>query len=465
MITFIVNQTRVESNAAPGTVLLDVLRRDLGLEGAKEGCREGDCGACTVLVGERTAEGMRYTAAASCLLPAGDMHGRHVVTIEGLNTEVLSPVQQAIVDQGATQCGFCTPGIVTALTGFLLNSPDLSFQDAVTAVAGNICRCTGYISIRRACRQLTESVPIDPRDSDRLKQLARAGYIPGYFLSIAPRLDAIAAPSGSNGADAVRVAGGTDLFVQQAEALTDQSLEFLSRRPHLRGIRLQDNHLLIGAAVTTEMMKQNSILDAVPGWRRTLDLVSSVQIRSRATLAGNLVNASPIGDLSIMLLALNAELMIKGENSTRVLPLAQFFKAYKDIDLQPGELITHIRVPVPAAESQFVFDKVSRRQYLDIASVNSALLITADDGIITRARLAAGGVAPVPLFLQQSSAALQGRTVSRHTLERVMRTAGREIRPISDVRGSADYKRRLLERLIAAYLLSCFPELDAEGLL
>ncbi|MDZ7723606.1 MAG: FAD binding domain-containing protein [candidate division KSB1 bacterium] len=464
MTLFIVNQTLVEPDIPPGTALLDVLRRNLGLTGVKEGCREGDCGACTVLVGERTRDGVRYKTAVSCLLPVGDVHARHVVTIEGLNTSELSPVQQAIVDQGATQCGFCTPGIVIALTGFLLNSPDLSYKDAVACMAGNICRCTGYTSLQRVCKQLTEQLYIDADSGERVQQLVRAGYLPDYFFTIEKRLDAID-PQASVNPGAVRVAGGTDLFVQQPDVLTDKDLEFLTRRPDLQGIRLQDDHIEIGAAVTTEALKTSKVLNRIEGWQNALTLISSTQIRGRATLAGNLINASPIGDLSIMLLALNAELVIQGDNSSRSLKLNQFFRAYKSIDLKPGELITCIRLPLPAPESRFNFEKVSRRRHLDIAGVNSALLITINDGIIAQARLSAGGVAPVPLFLKKSSALLKGQPLSRGTLQAVLAGAADEIDPISDVRGSADYKRRLLGRLIGAHFITCFPDLNTEDLL
>lgn len=464
MTRFLVNETLVHTTVPAGTVLLDVVRRELGLMGTKEGCREGDCGACGVLVGDRVGDGMRYTTAASCLLPVGDVHGKHVVTIEGLNGDELSPVQQVIVDEGATQCGFCTPGIVIALTGFLLNGETYSFEDAVAAIEGNICRCTGYTAIQRACRRLATYPDLFDRAGRRVESLVRARVLPEYFLDVESRLDTIEPASARGTADPVLVGGGTDLFVQRADQLCREELEFLSRRSDLHGIRQESDQVIVGSATTTEELKQSAVLDeAIPGWTRAFGLVSSTLIRNRATVGGNLVNASPIGDLSVILLALGCAVSVRGED-VRVIPLSRFFLGYKRVDLCPGEHITSVRIPVPPRGSRFNFEKVSRREHLDIASVNSAMLITDSDGMIGSLGLSAGGVAPVPLFLSQAVAHLRGRTVSRDTVEAALRVVAREISPISDVRGSAEYKSRLLRRLIVAHFVRCFPDRDAGDL-
>ncbi len=469
MFEFIANRTPVNTSASPGTVLLDFLRDELQLKGTKEGCREGDCGACTVLVGRLTDEGMAYHTAASCLLPIGALHGRHIVTIEGLTENDLSAIQQAIVDEGATQCGFCTPGIVVALAGFLLNSTSLSVDDGYAAVEGNICRCTGYASIRRAIVHLVDVIPTFSSDlSNRVTHLVDAKLLPAYFTDIAAKLKALppATSDSTPSVGATRVAGGTDLFVQRAESLLETPLHFLDT-PDLRGIRREANRLVIGGGTTVEeLLHAEVLLETFPGWKRSLRLVSSTLIRNRATPAGNIVNASPIGDLTIMLLALDAELTIHGPDGVRQVALSAFYHGYKSFDLADEEWITTIAAPIPPDGARYNFEKVSRREHLDIASVNSAMQLVLDEDRIADARLSAGGVGPVPLFLRESSDYLRGKPLTDETVSGLLKVVDAEIAPISDVRGSEVYKRRLLRRLVIAHFTELCPDLElVEGAL
>jgi xanthine dehydrogenase small subunit len=471
MIQFILNKSMVKVSDPPGTVVLDYLRREAGLKGTKEGCREGDCGACTVLVGELTPNGMLYRTAASCLMPVGDLHGKHLVTIEGVNGNELSPVQQALVDKNATQCGFCTPGIVLALTGFLLNCTSVNDEEAYAAVEGNICRCTGYASIRRAAQFLVEKIGSLPAEfSDRLKSLVDSGVLPPWFARIDTDLMGISLDSGEekiNGGTSVVVAGGTDLFVQKADDLLYQSPRLLSHEPDLAGIRVEGDQVIIGAMTTVEELRLHSNLREIyPSWDKALRLVSSTMVRNRATVGGNLVNASPIGDLSVILLALGAHLIITNlSGEDRKVSLETFYHGYKQFDLEPGEIVSRIVVPLPSPDSFFNLEKVSRRTYLDIASVNSAVLVTVQDGSIVQARMSAGGVAPFPFFLSNASAKLEGQKLSLKVVSKAIDAAQEEVAPISDVRGSADYKRRLLRRLLMAHFVECFPDLEVERLL
>jgi xanthine dehydrogenase small subunit len=232
--SFILNNADMRTELPGGTALLDFIRRERRLTGTREGCREGDCGACTVLLGDRPAGRLRYRAVNSCLFPLADAAGCHVVTVEGLNNEELTPVQQAIVSEGASQCGFCTPGIVVSLTGFLLQSSDLQTDDAVTAIEGNVCRCTGYVSIRRAVERLLRAVrPELLAAPERMAALVALGILPGYFPGIDGRLRALAeepsqAPVAKRTAEIV--AGGTDLYVQRGDDLPGRALFLLSRR-------------------------------------------------------------------------------------------------------------------------------------------------------------------------------------------------------------------------------------------
>lgn len=432
MITLLLNGEAVESNLPEGTVLLDFLRRHRGLTGTKEGCREGDCGACLVLLGEPRGPELYYRPVNSCLLPLADAAGRHVVTIEGLNAPALTPLQQVFVEEGASQCGFCTPGFIVALTAFLLSSPRWDVDAALDALAGNICRCTGYLAIRRAVEQVLASLGAMP--AHRLPRLVAQGWIPPYFLDAPVRV-----PAASPGRDGVPVAGGTDLFVQRPESLVAAELNLLSRREELRGVTVRDGRCRIGAATPLADLED---APPVPELAGVFRLIASRPIRHRATIGGNLVNASPIGDLSVLLLALNASAVLPG----REVPLRDFFAGYKKLNKRSDELVLAVSFPVPEPGSVFSFEKVSRREHLDIASVNSAMLAAVQGGRVSSACLSAGGVAPIPLYLPQASAALVAGG-ARAALEAAMT----EIAPISDVRGSADYKRRLLRRLLTAH--------------
>jgi xanthine dehydrogenase small subunit len=474
-IRFILNDTEVSTRLPAGTALLDFIRGERHLTGTRAGCREGDCGACTVLLGSRERDRVRYQAVVSCLFPLADAEGRHVVTIEGLNGTDLTPVQQAIVSEGASQCGFCTPGIVVSLTGFLLESRELQGDDAVTAIEGNICRCTGYASIRRAVERLLRQVrPLLQGAPDRLEALVALGIVPGYFSAIAPRLDSLAIPLGdvvsapavapARRSGTVVVAGGTDLYVQRGAQLPEKELFLLCRSGGFSGIWPAADRLFIGAATPlVELMESTLIVATLPRLPGFLRLVSSSQIRARATIGGNIVNASPIGDLSVILLALDAAVGLRSRGRTREVKLRDFFLGYKKLDLQGGEVVAWVAVPLGRDGMWLNFEKVARRRYQDIASANSAIGLEMGGGRIVAAHVAAGGVAPVPLYLKAASAFLAGRAVSPPLVHELAEVAAGEIAPISDVRGSAAYKRVLLRRLLSAHFLALFPDAFVPG--
>jgi xanthine dehydrogenase small subunit len=463
---FILNDAEVRTALPAGTVLLDFIRNDRRLTGTREGCREGDCGACTVLLGTPSAGGVCYRAVNSCLFPLADAAGRHVVTIEGLNPDGhgpsgLTPVQQAIVSEGASQCGFCTPGIVVSLTGFLLRDEALELDDAVTAIEGNVCRCTGYASIRRAvARLLNELRPRLANAPDRLRALVELGVVPAFMAGVAERLRVLQGerPAEKKKRDAVVVGGGTDLFVQRGRDLAGAELLLLSRQEGFTGVWPSKERIFIGAATPVATLMEAPLLAAVlPDMAGALRLVSSAQIRGRATVGGNIVNASPIGDLSVILLALGAAIGLRAGKKSRERDLAGFFLGYKKLDLRPGEVAAWIGVPLPRDGFLFHFEKVSRRRYQDIASVNSAIGLEMTGGRIVAARASAGGVAPVPLLLRRASAFLAGKAVSPGVVREFLSLAMEEIAPISDVRGSAAYKQALLRRLLFAHFLELFP--------
>ena len=465
-IHFLLNDREVVASESPATLVLDYLRRRQRLVGTKEGCKEGDCGACVVLVGELAGKQVRYQPVTSCLMPLGELHGKHLVTIEGLNLERLTPVQQAIVDEGGSQCGFCTPGIVVSLTGYLLSAaPALSDDGIKYALGGNLCRCTGYASLKRAGHRLVQQFGSgNGRPAgDPMRWLVEQGALPAYFLSVPERLEKLPKPkpqpTGRGRRPFYVVAGGTDLYVQKGEQLPDADVYVLNLRPELKGIAVQDGRVRVGALTTFEEFACSPEIQAIiPDIRAYMQLNASWQIRNRATLGGNIVNASPIGDMTILLLALDATLVLQAGERTRTLPLKQFYKGYKELDKEPDEILTEIVFPVPQPDTRIHFEKVSKRKTLDIASVNSAIRVRAQDGLVTHVNLSMGGVAPYPLFLDATCDYLEGNVVERDLVWHAIEVAQREIAPISDIRGSAEYKRLLARQLLIAHFTRLFPE-------
>ncbi|MFO7608935.1 MAG: FAD binding domain-containing protein [Candidatus Krumholzibacteriia bacterium] len=459
-VRFLLNDRPAEVTAPLGLSTLAWLRRGRQWTGTREGCNEGECGACAVLLGEPAPGGVRYRAVASCLLPVGELAGRHLVTIEGLNPPVgLNPIQQALVDEGAPQCGFCFSGFVVSLTGFFLTSADFAVGDAVAAIDGNLCRCTGYASILRAVTRLCEELPCRlDTGTARVPRLVAAGLLPASFLDAGAQLAALGpwpvAPS-----DAPLMAGGTDLLVQRREALADGDAVFVSRRPYLRTVTRDLDGLVIGGGVTvTELAESADAAAVLPVLREMAPWFGSTLIRNRATVAGNIVNASPIADLVMVLLAADAVLELASpRGSGRSVPLAAFYRGYKELDLRPGEVVRAVRVPQPPPGARFSFQKVSRRRILDIASVTSCAMLLLDGGVVRTARLAVGGVAPVPLLAKGAAAALEGRPLDAAAVLAAAGALDREIAPIDDVRGAAAYKRLLAGRILMAHVLELAP--------
>jgi xanthine dehydrogenase small subunit len=465
MISFILNNQSVETALPAGSTVLDFVRYHKNLKGTKIGCREGDCGACTILVGDFEEDKLMYRSMTSCLMPLGNAHGKHIVTVEGINLlptktslPELSPVQKAMVDTNGTQCGFCTIGFIMSFVGFTLQ-PANKYEDALAAIDGNICRCTGYKSIERAAKLITEKIKDKPA-KENMAWLTDNGFLPTYFNDIEQRLKELKKGTAEL-VDKLHetflnkiLSGGTDLIVQKPLVIKKSANELVFDRKDLQGIYEKDGVIYLGASVTVTHFAESPVIQKTfPELKQQVKYISSTPIRNMATIAGNFVNASPIGDMTIWFLALDASIVLNNNGKRRTIKLKDFYKGYKTLDKDENEIIETIFLSSSAKNAYFNFEKVSKRKYLDIASVNSAASITIDGNVISDIHLSAGGVAPFPKYLDKTCSFLKRNTINDSILREAVIILNSEIAPISDARGSADYKRLLLRQLFLAHFV------------
>lgn len=459
MISFWLNDKLVQTNLPPGTLVLDFVRYEKNLKGTKIGCREGDCGACTVLVGSLQGGELEYRNHTSCLMPIGNAAGKHIVTVEGINQAELNPIQQAIVDEGGTQCGFCTVGFVMSLVGFSLQSENHQFRDGIASIDGNICRCTGYKSLERAVGIITRQLESSGNEN-RLDWLVENKFLPAYFKEIKERLQKlVSSSSGSLEGQKIKMGGGTDLYVQKHDQMVQADIRFVFDQPELNGIKKEGNKIVIGGAATvSDLLHSGEMKACFPGLGTYLKLVSSTPIRNMATLAGNFVNASPIGDMSIFFLAIGARIKLTAMGHSRTILLKDLFSGYKTLTKTQEEEISSIEFDIPEKEWHFNFEKVSKRTHLDIASVNSAISLEMNGNLILKAGVSTGGVFAFPRYLSATSEFLSGRELNYGNILKAAEILQSEIAPISDARGTETYKRLLARQLFFAHFLRLFPE-------
>ncbi len=436
--------------------LLEYLRQS-GRIGTKEGCGDGDCGACTVAIVAQGADGQpQYQAVNSCLIPLGSVAGREIVTVEGVSQDALHPVQAAMVKTGGSQCGYCTPGFVMSLFAAYY---DRNLNDA--CVEGNLCRCTGYLAIRRAAHEAISQQSDDLNDhfEERLKHtdanLNEIRYHGNEQFFYRPTRLEEAFTLMNEYPNATLIAGGTDLGLeisyhrQQFPVLI--SLEAVVE---LKTLENTAEFVEIGAAVPLSHFEER-LRGVFPSLDEMLFWFAARQVRTRATLGGNIGTASPIGDLPPVLLSLDATLRLASATGERTIPLIEFFKGYRQTDLQPREVIVSVQIPkVSGVNRRSQSYKIGKRGTDDISIVAAAFVIDLDaDQRITHARLAYGGVAATPVRAIAVEELLIGKIWNAETVQQAKSALKEAFTPLTDLRGSADYRKLLVANLFEKFFV------------
>ncbi len=453
--------------------------RDNGLTGSKEGCAEGECGACAIMVAESDREGgTRWTAVNSCLVPMAALDGQEIVTVEGLSTgNTLHPVQEAMAAAGGSQCGYCTPGFVCSMAAEFYRPDRCGSSSAAEtpsgeghteeadgaheqgpngfdlhALSGNLCRCTGYRPIRDAAYSLSE-----PGDDDFARRRGEAApdfrstdvvRADGQFLRATTLTAATQLLAENPGA--LLIAGSTDWGVEVNIRARRVPLAIaIDSIPELNLILIGDTEIEIGAAATLSDVER--VLDGrVPILQQLIPQFASRLIRNRATLGGNLGTGSPIGDGPPALLALDATLMLTSASGEREVALSEYFTGYRATVKQPDELIRAIRIPLPLSQHT-AFHKIAKRRFDDISSVAVAFALQIDDGVVTKARIGLGGVAATPLRALETEELLTGAAWNEDTVRRAAAVLGAEGTPMSDHRASSKYRSIMLSRAMLKF--------------
>ncbi len=462
-ITFMLNgQIRRIGDIKPTTTLLNYLRETERLTGTKEGCAEGDCGACTVVVGELRDNDVRHQAINACIQFVPMLEGKSVTTIEYVSNDdvTLHPSQQALVETHGSQCGFCTPGFVMSLYAAYLHESRPSRARINDILAGNLCRCTGYGPIIEAAQTMYDYFPTNShlkRLEDERRLLGTLAHRESICLRhqewsfhLPANLDEFAEICADH-PDATILAGATDVGLWVTKQHRElRSIISVARIAELRKITRNSDKLTIGASVSCTDAEL-AITEMYPDFSELLRRFGSVQVRNAATVGGNIANGSPIGDAPPALIALNAQLKLRKGKEFRTQSLEKFFVDYGVQDLSPGEFLEAIEIPIIRNPEQLRCYKVSKRFDQDISAVCGCFNIQLEGEKVSEARLCFGGMAPTPKRAREAEKALQGVTWNEAAIADAARALETDFTPLSDVRGSADYRMAVAQNLIWRY--------------
>lgn len=464
MIQFLLDNKIVNiAHERADTTVLQYLRDQQALTGTKEGCAAGDCGACTVVIAEQAPPShevqdesspiLRYKAINSCVTFLSALHGKQLITVEHLSDgKILHPVQQAMVDQHGSQCGFCTPGFVMSMFALYKKNINIERNDAINALSGNLCRCTGYRPIIDATMQACNKPTADKFTDASLHTAAQLAEIKsdnqGTDTLIMPQTRQALAQAMLEHKGARLVAGSTDLALvhtQQLQAIN--KMISITGIAALKRLECDVNLLTIGAACTLSEI-QGTLLEHFPSLQEVMERFASVPIRNQATIGGNVANASPIGDMPPILIALNAQLVLDNGARYRSVAIQDFFTGYKQTQLLENEWVDSIQIALPSPNQILRVYKVSKRIEDDISAVCMALNITLENNTVRALSTGFGGVAATPSSCTELSEALIGKDWSNANVIAIGKPIlSNAFTPIDDVRASGDYRKQLLENL------------------
>jgi xanthine dehydrogenase small subunit len=442
MIRFLLDGEVIEvEDFDPTGTVLDHLRYTLRRTGTKEGCAEGDCGACTVVLGEIDGEAVQWRAVNACILFLPMLDGKAILTVESLSRGgALHPVQRAMADGHGSQCGFCTPGFVMSLYARSIGAVGTEGIPVKDVIAGNLCRCTGYGPILDA----GEANPPEPTDDSEIAALLRTiapAY--GHPASADELADLLVAHPETR-----IVAGATDVGLWVTKGLRDLGpTVFIGDIADLRQIEESQDALTLGAAVRYSEAK-DALARLHPDLGELVRRIGGLQVRNAGTIGGNIANGSPIGDMAPALIVLGAELTLRRGSERRTMPLESYFLAYGKQDLRPGEFVESVRIPGPAPDTLIRIAKLSKRFDSDISTLLGAFAIRIEGGIVAQARIAFGGMAGIPERARACEAALIGKPWSEETIEAAAQAIAEDYQPLSDLRGSAAYRLSAAANLV-----------------
>ena len=447
MIRFLLDGEVIEvDETGPTGTVLEYLRYDLRRTGTKEGCAEGDCGACTILIGELDGEDVKWRAVNACILFLPMLDGKAVRTVESLaKGGMLHPVQQAMADGHGSQCGFCTPGFVMSLYGRSIGALGTEGVPVKDVIAGNLCRCTGYGPILATGES---NPPLPEQDGETASLLRAIAPERGGRSWFAPRTSDELAALLIEHRDARIVAGATDAGLWVTKGLRDLgTIIFIGDVAELKRIEEGSDGLTLGASVRYSEAKE-ALARLHPDLGELVRRIGGLQVRNAGTIGGNIANGSPIGDMPPALIALGAELTLRRADSRRTMPLESFFLSYGKQDWQSGEFVESVRIPPPTPGTLIRITKLSKRFDSDISGVCGAFMLRLEDGIVREARVAFGGMAAIPARAPGCEAALTGKALSQDSVEAAAHALDGDYHPLDDLRGSADYRRKAAANLV-----------------